>query len=78
MDLGTRWFRGSFDRPTKRHQARNSLFRGNRINMTVRTFGPDGGKENKVMDSFVQRWLIGRDSWSAIKKKRSKYPPVQR
>ena len=35
--------------------------------MTARTPGPDEGKENKVMDSSVQRWLTGLDSLSTIR-----------
>jgi len=37
------------------------------VNMTVRTPSPDEGKENKVMDSSVQRWLTGLDSLSTIR-----------
>jgi len=36
--------------------------------LTTRTPGSDGRKENKVMDSYVQRWRTGHDSLSAIKR----------
>jgi len=37
--------------------------------MTARTPSPDGGKENKVMDSSVQRWFTGHDSLSTVKRR---------
>jgi len=35
--------------------------------MTARTPNLNRGKENKVMDPYVQRWLTGLDSLSTIK-----------
>ena len=37
------------------------------VNMTARTPGPDEEKENKVIDSSVQRWLTGLHILSTIK-----------
>ena len=39
------------------------------INMTTRAPGPDRGKENKVIDSFIQRWLTELDSLSTVKER---------
>jgi len=37
--------------------------------VTARTPDLNRGKENKVMDSSVQRWWTGHDSWSTIKER---------
>jgi len=64
--------------PTKRHQAHNSLFIGHNVNLTVRIHNPNREKENRVMNSSVQRWQTGHDSLSTIKRKRSELMSVQR